>query len=108
MRQADQAVRLTAAVLGVKTDHRGHFATNTGDPLADRLEQFLEASGRVRVPEEDSRVSVFFGGRAVYHLGQIGGKLLVFGCTGLNIRSRLAGFEDKRQGAHNYCPLIRW
>src|SRR5208337_893539 len=72
----------------------------------DGLQEFTHPTGGVTMPEEDRRVRVFFGGRLVDDLSQVGRKLLVLGGTCLNIGPGPAGFVDVRFVNPSPVPIL--
>ena len=75
--QADQGVRLAAAIAGVEPQDAAQLAAGAGEPVHHRQKQVAQAPGGVRVREEQGRVLVELRRRALQHLAEVRREVLV-------------------------------
>jgi hypothetical protein len=97
MRQSNQRVGISAAVLRIQPENRADFAPLAGDAAAHVLEQAFEAVGRVGVGEKRRRVTVLGRSFAPQHLCEVRGELRLADAAALHVVARFTKLE---QGFH--------
>ena len=75
--QADQGVRLAAAIAGIEPQDAAQLAAGAGEPIHHRQEQVAQAPSGVGVREEQGRVLVELRSGALQHLAEVGCEVLI-------------------------------